>query len=126
VRIKAILAICLAVLIGLSQAASVLAATVSQRVSFPAGSDGSKITGTITGEEAVHYVLGASAGQRMSVEMATTNTSAYLNITAPGATEALHIGSVAGNSFDRILPAGGDYRVEVYLKKWLGKSEQGL
>jgi hypothetical protein len=116
-RTAAILAFVYVVLVWLSQAAPVLAKTVTQQISFPAGSDGTTLTGAITGDEAVHYLLGASAGQRMTVEMTTTNASAYFNITVPGATEALHIGSAAGNSFDGILPAGGNYAVQVYLMR---------
>jgi hypothetical protein len=116
-RTTAMLAIGLVALIGLSPAAPVLAETVTRQVSFPAGSTGATITGAITGDDAVRYLLGARAGQSMMVEMTTTNASAYFNITAPGATEALHIGSVAGNSFDGTLPAGGNYAVEVYLMR---------
>jgi hypothetical protein len=116
-RTQAILAIGLAALVGLAQARPAPAQTETQQVSFPAGSDGSTISATIKGQEAVRYVLGASAGQRMTVKMRTNNASAYFNITAPGAAEALHIGSVAGNSFDGVLPAGGNYTVEVYLMR---------
>jgi Bacterial SH3 domain len=116
-RTSANIAIALAALLCLAPAASVLAETMTQQVSFPAGSDGATLTGTIRGDEAVRYILDARAGQRMIVGMTTTNASAYFNITAPGATEALHIGSVAGNSFDGILPAGGSYAIEVYLMR---------
>jgi hypothetical protein len=116
-RATAMLAFGLAALIGFFQAAPGLAQTVTQQVSFPAGSDGTTGTGAIIGDEAVRYVLGASAGQRMTIVMTTTNASAYFNITAPDATEALHIGSIAGNSFDGILPAGGTYAVEVFLMR---------
>jgi hypothetical protein len=114
---RATATLALAALTGLFLASPGLAQTVTQQVSFPAGSDGTTRTGTIKGDEAVRYVLGAGAGQRMTVEMTTTNASAYFNITAPGATEAIHIGSVAGNSFDGILPAGGNYAIEVYLMR---------
>lgn len=113
----ALLAICCATLIGSASAAPALAETVTQQVSFPAGSDGTTLIGTITGDDAVRYLLDARAGQRMTVEMTTTNASAFFNITAPGATEAMHIGSVVGNGFDGILPAGGSYAVEVYLMR---------
>jgi hypothetical protein len=116
-RTQAILAIGLAALVGLAQADPAPAQTVTQQVSFPAGSDGSTIAATIKGPETIRYVLGASAGQRMTVEMTTSNASAYFNVTPPGATEALHIGSVAGNSFDGVLPTGGSYAVEVYLMR---------
>ncbi len=116
-RITGFLAVSLAALIVVSQAVPALCRTVTQQVSFPAGSDGITISGAIKGDDAVRYILGARAGQRMTVEMTTTNASASFNITAPGATEALHIGSVAGHSFDGILTAGGAYAVEVYLMR---------
>ncbi|WP_245749426.1 SH3 domain-containing protein [Gemmobacter aquatilis] len=65
----------------------------------------------------MRFTLGARGGQRMIVEMTTSNASAYFNITAPGAAEALHIGSVAGNNFEGLLPTTGDYTVEVYLMR---------
>jgi hypothetical protein len=116
-RSTVLFAVGLTALIGLSQAVPARAQTTTQQVSFPAGSEGTTLAATITGDEAVRYVLSASAGQRMSVEMRTTNASAYFNITAPGATEALHIGSVAGNSYDGILPTGGKFAVDVYLMR---------
>jgi hypothetical protein len=116
-RTTAHIAIALAALLGLAPAALILAETVSRQVSFPAGSDGVTLTSAINGDEAVRSMLDARAGQRMAVEMTTTNASAYFNITAPGATEALHIGSVAGKSFEGILPAGGNYAIEVYLMR---------
>lgn len=116
-RSTALFAICLTALISLVPATLVLAETVTQQVSFPAGSDRTSLVGRIKGDDAIRYILQARAGQRMTVEMATTNTSAYFNITAPGAAEALHIGSVVGNDFDGILPAGGAYAVDVYLMR---------
>lgn len=116
-RKTTLLAIGLLALIALPQATPVLAETVTKQVSFPAGSNGTTLGGKIVGDDAVRYVLEARAGQRMAVEMMTTNASAYFNITAPGATEAMHIGSIVGNSFDGILPAGGGYAIEVYLMR---------
>jgi hypothetical protein len=116
-RPTVLLAVALAATIGFASTAPSVAETVTRQVSFPAGSNGAKLTGAITGDESVRYLLGAGAGQRMTVTMRTSNASAYFNITAPGATEALHIGSVAGNSFEGVLPAGGTYAVEVYLMR---------
>ncbi|MEY4983403.1 MAG: hypothetical protein RIR62_1669 [Pseudomonadota bacterium] len=115
-RSKALIA-CLALLTGALQATPLLAETVTRQVAFPAGSNGATFTATLEGDETLRYMLDARAGQRMTVDMTTTNASAYFNISAPGATEALHIGSVAGNSFDGILPAGGSYAVDVYLMR---------
>lgn len=109
--------LCLAALIGLGPARQGLAETVTQQVLFPAGSEGTTITGQIRGDDAVRYVLDARAGQRLTIEMSASNGAAFFNITAPGAAEALHIGSVVGNRFDGILPAQGSYGVDVYLMR---------
>lgn len=113
----AVFAIGLVAVLGLWPQGPAKAQTVTQQVSFPAGSTGTTIKGAIAGDEAVRYTLGASAGQQLTVEMTTSNASAYFNITAPGAVEAMHIGSVAGNRFVGSLPAGGVYSVEVYLMR---------
>ncbi len=88
-----------------------------QRVTFPKGASGATINATIVGDKSLTYVLGAKAGQRLQIEMTTSNPSAYFNVTTPGANEAVHIGSVVGNIFDGFLPASGDYTVEVYLMR---------
>lgn len=116
-RITGLIAIGLAAMIGFSQASLVQAETVTRQVSFSGGSNGTTLSATIKGDQAVRYILNARAGQRMAVVMTTSNASAYFNVTAPGATEALHIGSVAGNDFDGILPAGGNYAVDVFLMR---------
>jgi hypothetical protein len=72
----------------------------------------------------VSYVLGASAGQTMSVRLVTASTSAYFNVYAPGrgpGDEALAVSEITGpmvpemNRFEGVLPASGDYIVSVYL-----------
>jgi hypothetical protein len=96
----------------------------TERVSFPAGASGTAIKGNITGRESVSYVLGASAGQTMSVRLSSVNTSAYFNVYAPGrgpGDEALAVSEITGplvpamNRFEGVLPASGDYTVSVYL-----------
>lgn len=116
-RMKSVFAIGIAALVAFAQTVPARAETPVRPVAFPAGSDGASLTGSVTGYDGVRYSLNARAGQRMVVDMATGNASAYFNITAPGATEAMHIGPVAGNRFDGILPAGGDYTVDVYLMR---------
>lgn len=116
-RPNALFSLCLAALIGVVAAPPVPAETVTRQVSFPAGSDGTTLSSDIRGDKTVRYVLDARAGQSMTVAMATNNPSAYFNITAPGASEALHVGSAAGNEFTGILPTGGSYGVDVYLMR---------
>lgn len=97
--------------------APVAAQDRTERVSFAPGATGTIVSGTIRGERRVAYVLGASAGQRMAVNMTTGNASAYFNIRRSGSNEAIHIGSVSGNSATVTLPTGGDWVVQVYLTR---------
>lgn len=96
----------------------------TEQVSFPAGASGTTIEGSITGRESVSYVLGASAGQTMSVRLTSANTSTYFNVYQPGrgpGDEALAVSEITGpmvpemNRFEGVLPASGDYIVSVYL-----------
>jgi len=96
----------------------------TERVAFPAGASGTVIEDSITGRESVSYLLGASAGQTMSVRLTSANTSAYFNVYEPGrgpGDEALAVSEMTGplvpemNRFEGVLPASGDYIVSVYL-----------
>lgn len=89
-----------------------------ERVRFESGSSSATITGTITGYEAVDFVLGARAGQTMTVEMKTDNTANYFNLIPPDSEdEAIHIGSVDGENFDGVLDLDGDWKIRVYLMR---------
>jgi hypothetical protein len=96
----------------------------TERVAFPAGVSGTTIEGSITGRESVSYLLGASAGQTMSVRLTSANTSTYFNVYEPGrgpGDEALAVSEITGplvpemNQFEGVLPQSGDYIVSVYL-----------
>lgn len=90
------------------------------RVSFEAGNDNATINGTVIGDEYIDYLLGAQAGQSMSVslipEEATGMANVYFNILPPGsAGEAIYNGSILGPDATGItLPADGDYTIRVY------------
>jgi hypothetical protein len=86
-------------------------------VHFPRGTSGTTLNDTITGYQSVNYHLGVSAGQQMSVQLDTSNSSAYFNIIAPGASEALYNGSVSGNSASIVIPSSGKYTIQVYLMR---------
>lgn len=88
-----------------------------QRVQFQPGTSGAVINGQIQGTRIIDYKLGVSAGQRMVVELQTSNPSNYFNVTAPGASAATFNGSVEGNRFDGVLPSGGDWTIRVYLMR---------
>ncbi len=88
-----------------------------QRVSFASGTSGTTIQSRIEGSQIVDYILGARAGQVMTVDFAPTNPSAYFNVMRGTDPAAIFIGSTSGNSFSGALPADGDYRIRVYLMR---------
>ena len=88
-----------------------------QRVVFPAGANSSLIKGQLKGDQTVDYILGAGAGQTMTVELKGSNLQNYFNVIAAGTDTALFIGSSSGNSFRGLLPSDGDVRVRVYLMR---------
>jgi hypothetical protein len=89
----------------------------TERVAFATGTSGTLIKGSITGQQIADYVVNADAGQILSVDMQTSNASAYFNILPAGASEALFIGSTGGNVADLPLSAAGDYVIRVYLMR---------
>jgi hypothetical protein len=109
-------------LIGLAALVALSAPTLAQdarteTVKFKRGASSTSIEDSITGYESVSYVVGVSAGQKMSVQLDTDNASNYFNITAPGASAALFIGSTSGNSASFTIPSSGNYKVDVYLMR---------
>lgn len=96
------------------------APTRTEQVRFEAGTTGASLSGQITGREFVTYTLGAEAGQRMTIALASNNTAAYFNLYEPGrgpGDEALAIGEMQPeiNRFDGVLPTSGVYTVSVFL-----------
>ncbi len=88
-----------------------------ETVHFAPGTSGSTIEASLKGHESVHYSLGVTAGQKMSVQLDASNPSLYFNITAPGATEALYNSSIDGNGTTVDIPSSGDYVIDVYLMR---------
>jgi hypothetical protein len=107
----------LSILLALSLPVLASDGTREERVHFKAGAEGAAVKGHIKGREDVDYVLGAKAGQRMTVTLHSDNPQAYFNVLPPGSEEALFVGSTSGNSFDGTLPETGDYRIRVYLMR---------
>lgn len=89
----------------------------TERVSFASGTSGTVIRGEILGDEIIDYVVGARGGQRMVVDLAVDNPSAYFNVLPAGNPAAIHIGNVAGNHFDDILSSSGDWVIRVYMMR---------
>lgn len=88
-----------------------------QQVSYKSGSGSVQFKQSIKGYKTAEYKLDAKAGQMLTVDFKTSNTSAYFNITAKGADYALFNGSIMGNHFLGSLPADGEYTVQVYLMR---------
>jgi hypothetical protein len=88
-----------------------------KQVKFEKGAAGETIKDQLKGYQIVDYLLGAKAGQSMTVILETDNPSNYFNVTAPGADTSIFIGSTSGNRFKGKLPKSGDYTVRVYLMR---------
>jgi hypothetical protein len=99
----------------------------TERVQFSKGESGTTINDTIVGRESVSYVLGASAGQTMTVSLQPSNLATYFNVYAPGkgpGDEAIANSGVTGpptvpelNRFVAVLPDSGDYTISVYMMR---------
>lgn len=88
-----------------------------ERVRFKPGATSSTLTGSIRGYDGVKYMIGATAGQVMSVLFGPRNRSCYMNVTTPGADTATFIGSMRGNEYAANLSASGDYIIQLYLMR---------
>lgn len=73
------------------------------------------LQGTVKGDADATFTIDAHAGQTLALELVSKNRSLNMNISAPGAQEAMFIGSVQGPKARVLLPADGAYRVKVYL-----------
>lgn len=89
----------------------------TERVQFAPGASAKAIAGRIKGYDGVRYLVGAEAGQTLTVTLKSTNASTNFNVTAPGADAALFVGSTSGKRFSRKLAASGDHVVDVYLMR---------
>lgn len=89
--------------------------TKTMRVAFRDGH--AAIRGSVKGYEARDYVFPAGAGESIAVNLKSNNGANYFNLTAPGAQEALFIGSTSGGSFSGAAPVSGDYTARVYLMR---------
>lgn len=95
--------------------------TRTERVQFPRGSTGTTISDSITGYEAAEFLVGAQAGQEMTVVLKSDHLSTYINVfepgTKPGTDEAISIGSDDGTRYEGTLPSDGDYLIQVYMMR---------
>jgi len=89
----------------------------TERVQFKKGSAQAIIKNRIKGYEVVDYLLGAKAGQTMSVHLKTSNGANYFNVVPPGSDAAIAMGELLGNKWTGTLPVDGDYTIRVYLMR---------
>jgi hypothetical protein len=98
-----------------------LAETREERVQFAAGASSTEITGSIAGSDSVEYLVGAEAGQEMSVSLVADNAMANFTLFAPGdvpgESTAFFVGPRDGTDFRGALDEGGDYRIQVFLMR---------
>lgn len=94
-----------------------LAQERSARVDFGRGQSSTVIRGTVRGYDGANYRINVRGGQRLAVTMDSSNGSNYFNILGPGGGDALFNGSISGDFADIIVPASGDYTVQVYLMR---------
>jgi hypothetical protein len=88
-----------------------------EAVRFKRGATSTTLSGRIRGYDGVKYVVGASAGQVMSVLFSPGNRSCYMNVWAPGSDTAAFIGSTKGNEYAANLSTSGNYTIQVYLMR---------
>ncbi|MGE5154560.1 MAG: hypothetical protein ACM3ST_11135 [Bdellovibrio bacteriovorus] len=90
-------------------------AQAGERIQFARGKDSAALRGSVTGSHHRDYVLGARAGQTMSVSLMTEG-SAYFNILPPGSQDVgIYNASMDGANARFRLPSNGDYTIRVYL-----------
>jgi hypothetical protein len=88
-----------------------------ERVQFAKGTSSKTIKGALKGNQSRTFLVNLRAGQKMTVKLVSNNASANFNVTAPGAMQAMFIGSVSGNEFADTIPSSGDYKVDLFLMR---------
>lgn len=95
-------------------AAEVLTApNTDQRVQFAPGTSGATLTATLSSGAAVNYLLGASEGQFLSVNMQASAPNTFFMISVPGG-DILYESAQAGNAYRGQLYVSGDHTVQVF------------
>jgi hypothetical protein len=87
------------------------------RIDFPSGKSVATAKGRIRGYETASYLVRVRAGQKLLVSLAAKHPQLYFNVLHIGSQEALFVGSSSGNQMERVMPADGDYQVQVYFMR---------
>lgn len=97
---------------------TIYAKNIEQKVNFLQGSPYTNLTGKFQGYDDVRYRIYAKKGQILKFDINSLGNLAYVNIfapgTKPGKDTALLIGSTVGFKGELILPADGDYIIQIY------------
>jgi hypothetical protein len=96
-------------------AGGMASAQTKTRVKFPAGTHGTSVKGTVRGYAYHDYVVGASAGQKMTVSISASAMSTVFTIFNPDGTNLEEGAETDG--FVGELPASGDYVVRVLMMR---------
>jgi hypothetical protein len=84
-----------------------------RRIEFKRGTTTTTVVDKIKNEEEAEYVIAAKKGQRLTIRLTSTPyRSAVFDIKAPGDAD-LGLEFDANYSFNKILPATGDYFITV-------------
>lgn len=76
------------------------------------------------GFEFVDYRVPLRAGERLHVQLATSNLSNCFDIYAPGAEKPLFQGGNSGNEHLLAATVAGEYRIRVYLLRFAARDYQ--
>jgi hypothetical protein len=90
-------------------------AQVKQQVRFPAGSTGTTLSGTVRGSAYRDYIVGANAGQTISVGLSSANTYTVFTVFRPNGDNLE--GATEMDEFSGELPERGDYIVRVLMMR---------
>lgn len=98
----------------LSFAAIVSADGITKRIKFAKGRSSTTISGTVIRGDRDTYILGARAGQRMTVRITSLENNAVFQIEAPDGSYLDGAGEMDdARSWSGRLPGSGDYRIVV-------------
>ncbi|MDO9414676.1 hypothetical protein [Pararhizobium sp.] len=94
-----------------------IAGDVTTTVKFRAGASSATLKGTVKGYDTARYIIGAEAGQVMSVLFSPGNSSCYFNVLPPSGGDAVFNGSSSGNEYSANLQSSGNYTIQTYLMR---------
>ena len=96
-----------------------------ERISFERGKSQATIEGVIAGHDSVDYLVGARAGQEMSVTLETDHPGNYFNVIPPDEKNvATFVGSTSGNRYVGELDLDGDWKIRVYLMRAAARRDE--